>query len=214
MYLYLLKTGYEKDRYDFRISDIIIGKNLRLTRKTVKSTKEKLRSFGLIQYKTKSKSPCHYRLILNYPLVITHGENFHEKKAEMKSIVVKPEGLEIQPESILSIQDTGESLTNNQLPQVLPIIVDNRNIPSVEEFLEYARTLETYTSQLDFNIKEKYETWVNNGWKNNSDRPITNWKSSLKSALPFMKDIGNGNQLSLQLPPNIKHPQLLNKKEQ
>ena len=53
MYLYLLKIGYDKNSCDLQISDVVISKELGLTRKTIKSTKEKLENFGLIQFQTK-----------------------------------------------------------------------------------------------------------------------------------------------------------------
>ena len=61
LYFYLLKIGYENERYDFKISDVELGKELGLTRKTIKSTKEKLKNLGLIQFQSKNGLPCHYR---------------------------------------------------------------------------------------------------------------------------------------------------------
>ena len=59
LYFYLLKMGYENDRYDFKISDVELGRELGLTRKTIKSTKEKLKNLGLIQFQSKNGLPCH-----------------------------------------------------------------------------------------------------------------------------------------------------------
>ena len=59
LYFYLLKMGYENDSYDFKISDIELGKELGLTRKTIKSTKGKLKNLGLIQFQSKNGLPCH-----------------------------------------------------------------------------------------------------------------------------------------------------------
>ncbi|QOW10152.1 hypothetical protein Q73A0000_07145 [Kaistella flava (ex Peng et al. 2021)] len=208
MYLYLLKTSNDTNRYDFNISDVEISKQLGLTRKTVKCTKEKLRSLGLIQYQTKNGSPGSYRLILDYPLLITHTKVSEKRVKERKNISQKTEQLEIPLQAGLPIQDTSESIPKivnekitPQFSKVLSPIIDDKSIPTIEEFIEYAQTLESYDSQLDFNIKEKYENWVNNNWKNSSDRPITNWKSSLKSTLPFMK---NNTINTIQSIPNIK----------
>lgn len=202
MYLYLLKTSNDTNRYDFNISDVEISKQLGLTRKTVKFTKEKLRSLGLIQYQTKNGSPGSYRLILDYPKVS------EKQRKGRETISQKTEQLEIPLQTGLPIQDTSESIPKivNQkiIPQfskVLSPIIDDKSIPTIEEFIEYAQTLESYDSQLDFSIKEKYRNWINNNWKNSSDRPITNWKSSLKSALPFMKSTTNNTIRSI---PNIK----------
>jgi Mn-dependent DtxR family transcriptional regulator len=53
MYLYLLKLGNDTKGYDLTISDIEISKVLGLARNTIKPTKEKLSSIGLIQYENK-----------------------------------------------------------------------------------------------------------------------------------------------------------------
>ena len=69
-----------------------------------------------------------------------------------------------------------------------PQNLKNSKIPSLDEFMRYAKSLESYESELDLNISEKYENWKNNGWKNTFNRPISNWKSTLKSTLPYLKN--------------------------
>lgn len=214
MYLYLLKTSHDNNRYDFKISDIEISKQLRLTRKTVKCTKEKLRSLDLIQYQTKNGSSGSYRLILDYPLLINNSEFSEKHRKVRETIPQKTEQLEVPLQNILLIKDVSENIpkivNQNIKPQfskVLSPIVNDKSIPTIEELIEYAQTLESYDSQLDFSIKEKYENWVNNNWKNSSDRPITNWKSSLKSTLPFMKRITKN---TIQSIPNIKRTKFSN----
>ena len=73
--------------------------------------------------------------------------------------------------------------------------------------MRYAKSLESYESELDLNISEKYENWKNNGWKNTFNRPISNWKSTLKSTLPYLKNTSREDSLSLQDIPNIKRPE-------
>lgn len=196
MYLYLLKIGYEKKSYDFHISDVSASKELGLTRKTVKSTKEKLKSFGLIEFQTKNGLPCNYRLLLDYPLKIAKLEKIQKVRIENSSF---------SPTS-----GTAEILTT-QKQQPSPFIINQKGIPRFDEFIEYAQTLEAYNAELDSDIKEKYETWLQNDWQNSSDRPITNWKSSLKSILPYMKSKDKKIQLSITTIPNINRPKKLNK---
>jgi len=184
MYLYLLKMGYENDSYSFQISDIEISRDLGLTRKTVRYTKEILKDLGLIQFETKNGIPCHYRLILNYPLHISKPKK--TKKENLKT------------------EKFAEKIDNSQIKNQTDFFT--QKIPSFEEFIEYARTLDNYELKLDFEIQSKYEDWKKNEWKNGSNRPITNWKSSLKSSLPFMKNKIKNHQLSLASIPNIKRP--------
>ncbi len=188
MYLYLLKVGHENNSCSFQISDVVVSKVLGLTRKTVKFTKEKLKDFGLIQFQTKSGIPCNYRLIEDYPLQISEPKIIKKKKLKTEEFIRKIE--------------------NSTIP--VPSVSSTQNIPSLEEFLEYVKTLETYEPYLDSEIQEKYEDWKKNGWKNSTNRPITNWKSSLKSSLPFMINQMETHQISLESIPNIKRPKSQN----
>lgn len=188
MYLYLLKIGYEKEHYSFQISDVVISKELGLTRKTVKSTKEKLKNLGLIQFQTQNGIPCNYRLIVDYPLQSSEPKIINKKEIKTEQFVQEVKTPSIQISSVSSTQ----------------------NIPSLEELIEYAKTLDHYEVELDSKIQSKYENWRNNGWKNSSDRLITNWKSTLKSSLPFMKNAMKNHQISLQSIPDIKRPKSKN----
>lgn len=213
MYLYLLKIAYNNERYDFQISDVAVSKELGLTRKTVKSTKEKLKNFGLIQFQTKNGLPCNYRLILDYPLLISKSKKVKKEEITEVSFIHKVDEF-VFPSATVSLiknhsENTNHESEKNSLPKSLT--ENDKNIPSLEEFIEYAKTLEIYNPELDFDIKSKYEIWRNNDWKNSSDRPITNWKSSLKSTLPFMKKVTEDNQFSLQTIPNIQRPKSQNK---
>ena len=221
LYFYLLKMGYENDRYDFKISDVELEKKLGLTRKTIKSTKEKLKKLGLIQFQPKNGLPCHYRLLLNYSFEIEPEKSI---KNEESIIIIKDQKREILEifESILSAQNSVEVIKEIEIDNELKpssessqkkkIELEQQNlknskIPSLDEFIEYAKSLEGYEAELDLNISKKYESWINNGWKNTSNRPISNWKSTLKSTLPYLKNTSGENPLSLQDIPNIKRPE-------
>lgn len=224
MYLYLLKTANDNDAYDFQISDVVISNELGLTRKTAKYTKEKLRDLGLIRFEAKNGFPCNYRLILNYPLEIFETEtatkpaNGKNEEFEPEAPFLKPEESTIPPPIVLPIkilpentdQETEiQSAIGIQLSQPIPKGND-KNIPGLDEFMEYAKTLESYEAGIDSDIKSKYNSWMDNGWKNGSDRPITNWRSTLKSSLPFMKNTTEIDQFSIQKIPNIKRPKSQN----
>ena len=212
MYLYLLKIAFDNERYDFQISDVAISKELGLTRKTVKSTKEKLKSLGLIQFQTKNGLPCGYRLILDYPLSVSEPKNVKKEKLWEQEFIQKEEGLVFPSPTVSPIQNLFENTDQKFEKQSSREKSNNKNTPSWEEFIEFAQTLEIYYQQLDFEIQTKYESWKNNGWKNHADRPITNWKSSLKGTLPFMKQTTESSTLSLKSIPNINRPKSLSKK--
>lgn len=199
MYLYLLKTGFENGRYDFKISDINICKDLGLTRKTVKSIKEKLRSFGLINYQPKNGSPCSYRLMIYYSLSEVENEKFRKeetkKQIKTKEISKKTDNTEV---AIL-------------ISQKFKLEINNTCTPSLEVFMDYVRTLEIYEPHLDSKIESKFSSWKNNGWKNSTDKTISNWKASLKNVLPYLKNTEENNGISIQSIPKISLPKLNSK---
>jgi hypothetical protein len=211
-YLYLLKEGFTDERYDFKLSDVKISRELRLTRKTVKSTKEKLQVLGLIEFQTRNGLPCNYLILLNYPLQPTTQVPVNPLEIEnfVDSDTVKVE------DNFVDIEQNFDNPTLTEDPQQdgnLSFLssqrqLKNLDIPTFDEFLQYAQTLKLYESTMKLFIKEKYESWLNDGWTNHSKRPITNWKSSLKSILPFLKDRKGLSDLSIESVPMIKRPKL------
>lgn len=189
MYLYLLKTGFINDRYDFNISDVAIGRDLGMTRKTVKSTKQKLADLGLIRYKTQNGLPGNYRLILDYPLRRV-DDNTGRSIAVKKTTVTKEATKQVQV-----------------FPLSAPIKA-LKSYPSVDEFLEYASTIDNYESRMDPIITDKYKSWISNDWKNSAGRPITNWRSLLKSIMPYVRLSGDINS-SVDDIPQIRRPDVL-----
>jgi uncharacterized protein YdaU (DUF1376 family) len=78
-------------------------------------------------------------------------------------------------------------------------VIINRNksnIPTKEEFLEYAtviyKQLEKDFEPFKFPVLAKYTTWIDNGWKNGHNKPIKNWKNTLNNTIPHIKGIYNG----------------------
>lgn len=206
MYLYLLKTAKASDDYDFKVSDVVLSKELGLTRPTVKRTKEKLRDLGLIRFQTKNGASGSYRLILSYPL-----ESSAPEKIKSSEIQMTPSFKELVDDLNLDLLNPGVESPSSNIDQKIKVSSiqpanEKIKIPELEEFLAYARTLAAYQAELDELIKDKYHSWKDSGWKNNSDRLITNWRSSLKSTLPFLKNAAHDDQLTIQTIPDIKRP--------
>jgi len=191
-YLYLLKEGFANESYDLKLSDVKISRELRLTRKTVKSTKEKLRDLGLIEFQTRNGLPCDYRILLHYPLTpnVERMVKVLEIEHFVDSDTIKGEDnfVDLEESFDITIIPKDPLMKDNlYFPDSQPQL-NNLDIPAFDEFLQYAQTLELYESTMNLILKEKYESWLDNGWTNHSKRLITNWKSSLKSVLPFLKD--------------------------
>lgn len=210
-YLYLLKEGFADERYDFKLSDVNISRELRLTRKTVKSAKEKLEVLGLIEFETRNGLPCYYRILLNYPLR-------PNREVEVKPLVIEDfadmQTLKLE-DNLVDFETNVDIPTIPKDPQIgenlsLPNSqrrFKNLDIPNFDEFLQHAQSLELYESTMNHLIEKKYESWLNEGWINHSKRPITNWRSSLKSVLPFLKDKNVlHHDPSIESVPTIKRP--------
>lgn len=213
MYLYLLKLGHDENRYDVCISDVAISKTIGITRKTVKPTKEKLRNLRLIQFENRNGLPCCYRLLLNYSL-----ECIDQKKQKVKGNnkfhTPTIENIENSQSESLPIQNSSKiSVLKDETSPIKVLKHSKSNQPSWEEFIGYAQTLENYNSQLNLSIVEKYKSWKNNGWRNTSNLPITNWKSTLKSTLPYLLNLKGNSSFSLQDIPNIKRPEYKSKNQ-
>jgi hypothetical protein len=62
---------------------------------------------------------------------------------------------------------------------------ENINIPEFLEFSTYAKEKEPKVNIKA--LKNKYDAWVVNGWRNGNDRPIKNWKSALLQTLIYIE---------------------------
>ncbi len=67
-------------------------------------------------------------------------------------------------------------------------IKEKKYIPSLEEFKEYAYSKSTSKGlEVDkTKLELKYESWIENGWKDGFNKPIKNWKSKLLNTLPHL----------------------------
>lgn len=251
MYLYLLKLANDTNGYAVTISDVKISKALCITRKTVKTTKQKLKKLGVIEYRTRNGLPCSYKIIVDYPFWEAGAENFpkqiekkelnqeekpSQNRKQKQDIKQDPKQEQQQThfnsQSIQKKEENKEQLKYyDQKKQTLsknlhrdlitpednssqpiapfPNIERQPHIPTLEEFLEYAQNLDSFVPPLHSELIQKYHFWKENGWKNNSNRPITNWKTTLKQILPYMKDHMNTKTNSVHSIPNIQIPEEL-----
>lgn len=63
---------------------------------------------------------------------------------------------------------------------------DNKNIPTFEEFKDYAFEKKPLIDLQELQLK--YDSWVVNGWKDGNDKVINNWRSKLLNTLPYIKE--------------------------
>jgi hypothetical protein len=167
LYFFLLEKCRQNDGKDFTISDNAISQKLSLTRPTINALKSKLRNVGLIQYQTRNGVPSIYRIITDISFLLQESEPF-------KKMIESPIINDIQPKIL-------EEKTIHTSTR------ENINIPSLDEFMNFAKSLEIYDETMDFAIKSKYESWRDNGWVNGLGIPINKWQNNLKNTLPHLK---------------------------
>jgi outer membrane receptor for Fe3+-dicitrate len=63
------------------------------------------------------------------------------------------------------------------------VISIKNKVPSVEEFIEYANLSADYK----FTLTAKYEQWKSDGWQDGNGKKIKNWKTKLKSTIPYLR---------------------------
>lgn len=210
LYLFLLETWYQKEQKDFELSDAYIAKRLKINRNTIKYNKKELRDLGLISYQITSGLPTFYKIITDYSInrktvniskeketkkVIENQLKTKQKINPKKKTFTEKEIPNISEAEILQQSEIVEQVFPEKIiekqPNKPPQTSQNsahkdKNIPSLEEFMEYAKTIEIYREELDFALKTKYETWVTNGWITGFNKPITNWKQTLRNTMPFL----------------------------
>jgi len=88
-----------------------------------------------------------------------------------------------------SHNDTNTKLKENDTILIRPedeneIKNINNKIPDFETFLSYAKSREPLVSEKG--VRDKYDAWVEAGWKNGNGAKITRWKSNLINTLPHI----------------------------
>ena len=192
LYFFLLEKCIQNDGKDFTISDNAIGQKLSLTRPTINALKSKLRNVGLIQYQAQNGLPTIYRIISNFSFL-----QQELPKKELLKVETETPQESISTEQTLNItieknleQPIQASNIKTELLEEKPIYTSSKekiNIPTLDEFMNFAKSLEIYDETMDFAIKSKYESWRDNGWVNGLGIPINKWQNNLKNTLPHLK---------------------------
>jgi hypothetical protein len=193
VYFFLLKISVGIDSLKFTISDTEVSKQLRMTRKSVKVCKEKLRRVGIISYRSISGIPAEITLISDYPLILDN-QHFDDDLNKKRKAEKQNEEVLVQSKILKTPVSEIDDISRKKI----------MDFPTLEEFIEYAESIESYDDNLLLEIKNKHQTWTSNGWKNSFDRPITNWKSALKNSLPYLYNSALKNKKSIEKIPTIK----------
>ena len=65
--------------------------------------------------------------------------------------------------------------------------VRNTDIPAREVFVEYGLSLVGNNKGYEFTLNAKFDSWVENKWRDGKGQKIKNWKTKLANTIPFLK---------------------------
>lgn len=207
-YLFLLENWNNKEQKDFELSDNEISRILKINRKTIKVSKDMLRNLGLISYQVTNGYPTFYKIILDYSIRKPNKDiPIAEKNIKKAPQEIPPAIPTIVPLPFPEIETPQDKKETIEVPHVPPKQNSDKpkgNIPTLEEFLAYAKTLDLYEESLIPHLKIKYETWEENNWTNGYGNPIINWKMTLKNTMPYLKN--NNKNKNIMNIPKINRP--------
>ena len=121
------------------------------------------------------------------------------KELEQKS--TNPTNVEKQQQSSTNLTDSVNDNVSVNVTVNESVISKDINIPEWSEFLTYGKEKEPAINISA--LKNKYDAWIENGWKNGNDKPIKNWKSALLQTLPYIEKDNKQNQ---KFSSNFQHP--------
>ena len=84
-----------------------------------------------------------------------------------------------------SVNETERKSTVN-VNDTVNVNVNYINIPAYSDFLKYAASKKPKLNE-DV-LKLKYDSWVENDWKDGNDKPIKNWKTKVLNTLPYIEE--------------------------
>lgn len=64
--------------------------------------------------------------------------------------------------------------------------VNIKEVPSYSDFLKYAVSKKPKLNEDE--LKLKYDSWIENDWKDGNDKPIKNWKTKILNTLPYISE--------------------------
>jgi len=98
--------------------------------------------------------------------------------------------------SVKSVQQTSTNPTVNVNvnDNVNVNVINNKtHIPSLQEFLNHGNTKLAYQNKdaqyYNHALTSKYNTWLDDDWKNAHGKKIKNWRNALNNTLPYLKPI-------------------------
>lgn len=167
---------------EIELSDYEMARELGLSRQTVITAKNKLKLLGLLDYRRNPGFPNRFILKAN----------------EL-------------PKETLKIIETKEIAVKNikRIPEPKIIATNSfSKFPTLEQFIDFAKTLNNYSEKLDDLLVQKFYQWENSDWTNPLGKPILNWQSVLEKNIIMLEISLSKESHSLSKIPNISRPKV------
>lgn len=169
-------------RKEIVLSDYQMARELGLSRQTIITAKNKLKLLGLLDYNRNRGFPNRF---------ILKGNQLPK----------------VAPKTLETIENPIE-----ELDQFLESTIVGENssskYPSLNQFMDFARTLKDYSEKLDDLLIQKFHKWEETEWKNSLGRPILNWQSTLEKNINTLEFSHSYKSSSLSNLPIINRPKL------
>lgn len=197
LYMALLEKWIENNLEPFEASTNDLLDKVNMSRATINRTKVLLKEKGLIEYGSEKGCTNKFTLIEI------------DEETEILKIEEKPQVPQMDVPKIEQPLEVTQEVAVPELPeegsQKKAILLNDlsNNIPMFSEVLDFAKTLKMYDDSLEIYLQSKYDSWVENGWKNGFDKPITNWKSSIRNVVPHLMKSKNNTNIII---PTIQRP--------
>jgi len=72
-------------------------------------------------------------------------------------------------------------------------VVEKEEKPDLSQFLAFCKEDLTKNGlnyeSYEYSLKSKFESWVDNDWKDGNNKPIKLWKAKIRNTIPFLKPI-------------------------
>ncbi|MEC5395239.1 hypothetical protein [Bergeyella sp. RCAD1439] len=198
LYITLLEIWIENNTNPFEASTHDLLPRVNMSRATINRTKFLLKQKGLIEYSSQKGGANKFTLV--------------EINEEVEIPQIEPEKLQMPQMEVPKIEQPLENaqkatvvipeLPKEETPKS-KIISNAKDIPPFSEVLNFAKTIKIYNDSMEIYLQSKYDSWVENGWRNGFDKPITNWKSSIRNTIPHLNKTKNTTSISI---PTIKRP--------
>ena len=157
---------------------------------TYKKTFDDLADFGFFEVIERSKNQYSSNIIK-----LSKNDNALDNaldKAFIKHRAKQGESIDESIDSIIK-QINNKQLNNKQINRIKTSINENYGnnlkldeIPPFEDFLAHA--LSKKSNLCHESVKAKYESWIENGWKDGNDKEIKIWKSKLTNTVQYLKE--------------------------